>query len=203
MTRTSTTHLDPSAGTPPRRVARSGYTLLEVLIVMTISMLVAGLAVPKLDFGRLRSDAGVRAIRSALQQAQRHSVQSQFDVVVTFDLVNNRVRLLYDANNDGLVGTRERKRWINLAEGVRFAMPIAAVPGGAAGLKIAGPGLKTISGNPTITFHRNGSASTDLQIYLSTPRPRLPDFRAVTLLRNTGRTEWYRYTDKGWVEGGL
>ena len=202
MTRTPTTPHDPSAGTPPR-VARPGYTLLEVLIVMVISVLVAGLAVPKLDFGRLRSDSGVRAIRSALQQAQRHSVQHQFDVVVTFDLTKNRVRLLYDANNDGIVGARERKRWINLAEGVRFAMPIAAVPGGAPGLKIAGPGLKTISGNPTITFHRNGSASTDLQIYLSTPRPRLPDFRAVTLIRNTGRTEWYRYSAQGWVEGGL
>jgi prepilin-type N-terminal cleavage/methylation domain-containing protein len=202
MIRTSTRHHDRSPGAPPH-AARPGYTLLEVLIVMTLSVLVASLAVPKLDFGRLRSDAGVRAIRSALQQAQRHSVQSQFDVVVTFDLVNNRVRLLYDANNDGIAGTRERRRWINLAEGVRFAQPIAAVPGGAPGLKIAGPGLKTISGNPTITFHRNGSASTDLQIYLSTPRPRLPDFRAVTLLRNTGRTEWYRYSATGWKEGGL
>ena len=202
MSRTLTPHHDGAAARLPRS-ARRGYTLLEVLIVMTISMLVAGLAVPKLDFGRLRSDSGVRAIRGALQQAQRNSVQHQFDVVLTFDLTGNRVRLHYDANNDGLVGARERRRWINLAEGVRFAQPIAAVPGGASGLKVAGPGLKTVSGQPTITFHRNGSASTDLQIYLSAPRPRLPDFRAVTLLRNTGRTEWYRYSSTGWKEGGL
>ena len=171
--------------------------------MMTVMSLVAALAVPKLDISRYRSDSAVRLLRTTLQQAHRLSVQSQFDVVMSFDISQHRIRVIYDANNDGRANTGERVRWISFPDGVRFSVAPMALPGAPSGLRISGPALKTVDGLPTITFHRNGAASTDAQIYLAAGRELPRDFRAVTLVRNTGRTDWFRFAGTNWKPGGL
>jgi prepilin-type N-terminal cleavage/methylation domain-containing protein len=187
----------PGGGTP------RGFTLMEMLIVLTVMSLVAALAVPKLDLSRYRSDAAVRLLRTTLQQSQRLSVQSQFDVVLSFDISQHRVRVIYDANNDGIASTGERVRWVPFHDGVRFSVAPMALPGAPSGLHVSGPALKTVDGMPTLTFHRNGAASTDAQIYLAAGRQLPRDFRVVTLVRNTGRTDWYRFAGNKWKPGGL
>src|SRR4051794_6372065 len=84
---------------------RSGFTMLEVVVVLLITGIVAGLAIPRIDITRYKADAVVTSVRSAMQQAQRASLVAQYDVIVSFDITGGRIRIAWDANNDHYITT--------------------------------------------------------------------------------------------------
>jgi prepilin-type N-terminal cleavage/methylation domain-containing protein len=182
---------------------RPGFTLIEMAVVLTLTGIIAALAYPRIDASRYKADSVVTAVRSVMQQAQRASLVSQHDVIVSFDLTSHRVRVVWDANNDHLIGVTERVTWTTLTSGNRFATPPMGIHGTVESA-VVGSNIRLLTDMPTVTFHRDGSLSSDLEIYMSTVA--LPvRWRAVTVVQATGRTDWYRkgLKDARWVAGVL
>ena len=190
----------------PRRPPRepSGFTLVELLIVLSLVAIAAGLVLPRYDMAPMRVDAGVRLLHGTLQQAQRMAVQHQHDMIVSIDVPGRRIRLAEDSTNDQRADEGERSRWLPLDEGVAFVAPPAPVPGSPGGGPVAGTRLRTIDGMPSVVFHRNGAASTDLAVTLAAERARprgAAEHRAVTVIRSTGRIERFRWAGGQWAAG--
>lgn len=183
---------------------RAGFTLIEILIVVVLIALVAGIAVPKLNVSKFKADAGARLLVSTLQLAERTAVQRQHDVVVSFDYTRNRMRIHEDRNNNRTVNAGEPVRYRSLEEGVRFATPPRNLSGGTSGLAaVTGADIRTIDGMPTIIVHRDGSTNTSAEIFVTTPRTVVTDFRGVRLAQATGRLTWWIYNASGsWTEMG-
>ena len=70
---------------------RRGYTLVELLITITVLGIAAAVAVPMMgDSGVLRVQAAVRTLVADLTTAQSDAIALQRGRAVTFDIANNR-----------------------------------------------------------------------------------------------------------------
>jgi prepilin-type N-terminal cleavage/methylation domain-containing protein len=179
----------------------SGFTLFELLVTMSVMSILAAIALPRVNLHQFRVDAGIRLTQSALQQSARLAVQRQHDVYVSFDVPRKRLLIVDDKNNNGSADGDEKQQWQVLEDGVRFAAPPQAIPGNNLAA-IAGSNLKAIGGFPTIIFRRDGAASTDLQVYVTSTRPDAVDFKALSVTRSTGHVDYYSYVTGRWQRGG-
>jgi hypothetical protein len=121
-------------------------------------------------------------------------------VIVSFDTDNNKVRTVEEANNNGSINSGERVTWVNLESGAHFAIPPAGVWGSVSGA-VVGSGLGTVSGLPSVIFRRDGAASSDVEIYITSKRAGANDFRGITVVQATGRTDWYKLIASKWLAG--
>jgi prepilin-type N-terminal cleavage/methylation domain-containing protein len=198
---------EPLMRCQPRQPAvnRPGYTLMEIVVVLMLTGIVAALTYPKIDVGRYKADSVVTTVRSVMQQAQRASLVSQHDVIVTFDTEANEIRVAWDKNNNKVLDPGERVTNTKLSSGNKFAKPDMGVRG-AVNAAVVGANVKMVESKPTVTFHRDGSLSSDLEVYMSTIGSPIR-WRAVTVVQATGRTDWYRKGSKPgenhWVAGVL
>ena len=62
---------------------------------------------------------------------------------------------------------------------------------------VVGSALKVVDGLPSVIFHRDGSTSSDMEIYMSSSYRVRPAFSVVTVTRSTGRSELYRLSGTG------
>jgi hypothetical protein len=137
---------------------------------------------------------------SSLAAAQNRAVLGQHDVVVAFDTLAGSARIHLDANNDGHVQSGEQTRVVEIGEGISFSR--GAAPERALGQRGV-TFTRLQDGLPSVTFHRNGSASQAGVIYL-TPgsdgalSPDLRHARAVEVARSTGRTTCFSLRDGAW-----
>lgn len=182
--------------TSPR--ARRGMTLLELVVVLIMVSIIAGMAIPKLNYERYRADAALRTVRSILQGAQRNAIMRQTDVVVAFDQPNKKMLIIEDTNNNCVYDTGERLTARPLEEGAKFAVPTAGY-GSTPSTAVSGTNMCTIRGLPAIQFLRDGAASTDLDVYLTSSRGVKVDFRLVRVTMATGRTDAYRFSGSTWA----
>jgi prepilin-type N-terminal cleavage/methylation domain-containing protein len=182
---------------------RSGFSLIEIAVVLVLVGILGALAYPRIDVGRYKADSVVTTVRSALQQAQRAALVSQHDIIVSFDLSGNRVRLAWDANNSHEIDAGERVTWTPLSTGNRFAPPPVGIHG-SVDKAVVGSNVRQMGEMPTVTFHRDGSLSSEVEIYMSTASAPIR-WRAVTVVQATGRTDWYRKntTAAAWISGVL
>ena len=108
--------------------------------------------------------------------------------------------MVEDLNNNSQLDAGERTSWYHLDAGQKFIGAPAALPGGGTSrVSLSLP--RTVDGMPSIIFRRDGAASSDLQAYLSGPAG-TTTARAISVVRATGRTEWFRYDGAGWKQGG-
>ena len=184
-----------------RLAPSKGFSLIELLIVISIMSVLAAIALPKINLHQFRIDAGVRVVQSALQQAERYAVQRQHDIVVSFDVPGKRIVIIDDQNNNGAADAGEKVMVRPLEDGVQFAKPPAAIGGGVVA-GIAGGQLQTLGGYPSIIFHRDGATSTDLQVYITSTRPDATDFKALNVTQSTGHVDYYSYRTGAWKRGG-
>jgi len=181
------------------RGTHGGFTLIEVLMVVTLIALVASFAIPKIDFTRYRVNAATRGLTGLLNRAQRLAVTDQSNVNVVFDLTNATVTLHEDANNDNVRDAGERVRSYPLGEGAAFGL-------GGAPTRSYTPGPITFtrrySSSPELIFRRDGSASESGAIYVTSIRAtrdaKPADTRSVETVASTGRVEWYLYDGSNW-----
>jgi prepilin-type N-terminal cleavage/methylation domain-containing protein len=199
---TSFTNASPKDVTAPRSSRRKGFSAIELLIVCAIVGIFATLAYPRVNFTQFQVDSGARTIRVALQNAERLAVTRQYDVVVSFDVPNKRVRIVEDGNNNDIVDGGERVTYAALEDGVHFKIPPAGLSGPVAA-SVIGSNLKTVDGMPTIVFRRDGAASSDLEVYLASSKELANDWRAIQVVQSTGRTDWYRYLNNLWKAGSI
>jgi prepilin-type N-terminal cleavage/methylation domain-containing protein len=181
-------------------MGRKGFTIVELIVVLTVVGVLASIAAPRIALGRLRTDSAVHEVMASLGAAQRLAVLRQHDVVVFFDLDGRGLRIHRDGDNDGVVDPGEDVRFLQLPETVGFGL------GGA-------PGLSGDSGATTVTFsddgagsrlvfHRNGSGSEAGRIYLRPVEgPQSGDAsstRALTVERSTGEVRCLSYRTGSW-----
>ena len=177
----------------------SGFTLAEVLVVLVIIGIMATMALPRLDFAGQRSSGAMQFVGTTLLGAQRGAVTRQHAVVVAFDQPGRSIRLHYDRDNDARIDAGEEVRREFLDEGVVFGL------GGASAHPVGSRAVTFThrqDGLPAVTFHRNGSASEEGGIYLTTRRSltaaHTRDARLVLVDRATGRPSWLHYTGTEW-----
>ncbi len=203
----SETQLAPAACAGSRD-RRRGFTVIEMVIVVTMVAIVTAIAMPKVNYTAWRVDVGARGIRAALQKAGTLAVASQHNMLVAVDVPNGRLFIVEDVNNNLQADPGERVTSVALQDGVVFAVPggtwaSAPAPTGA----ITGTSLATINVNgqslPGFVFRCDGAASTDAQIYVSSVRGLVTDFRGVNVTQATGRTDWYRDEGATWTAGGF
>lgn len=181
--------------------ASRGFTLVELIVAVSIMSVLAAVALPRINLHQFRIDAGVRRVQAALQQGARFAVQRQHDMVVGFDVPGNKVMVLDDRNNNGAIDGGERVMWHALEDGVRFVAPPAAIGSGNVGA-VAGAKLETLNGYPSVRFRRDGAASTDVQVYITSTRDVATDFKALSVTKSTGRVDYYSYRTGTWKKGG-
>jgi prepilin-type N-terminal cleavage/methylation domain-containing protein len=183
-------------------IRRAGFTLVEIAIVVMMIGLVAGIALPRLDLGKYRADSAAQTARGALQAAQRAALTRQYDVMVSVDAAGGRIRLVYDADGDGRLSSGERSTWQSLPDGSLFAAPSVGGLSGPNAKAFSGTAIRTVDGMPTLTYHRDGSASGDAELYVATRVGAKRAWRALQVTRATGRVDWFRF-GASWTRGGL
>lgn len=194
----------PRAYNATRRLRRA-FTLIEMMVVLVITGLMLAVSLSHIDPSKYRADAVAEIIRTTLQDAQRQAITRQYDMVVSFDTTGERVRVLWDANDDGQITPGERTVFHGLDVGILFTDPtVNGISGSPITKPVNGNGIATLTGYPTITFHRDGSVSTDAEIYVSIAARGHPDkiYRVITLVQSTGRVDWFRLNtgNNKWVQ---
>lgn len=193
----------PNRAVPVRQMPnRWAFTVIELMIVLAIIGIIAAFAYPKVNFTQFRVDAAARTLRVSLQNAERLAVTRQYDVVVSFDTANRRIRILEDNNNNATVDPGEHVVFTPLEDSVHFAIPPAGVSGSATSA-VNGSSIRTVDHMPTLIFHRDGAASSDADIYITSKRAINDDFRCVRVIQSTGRTLWWRYLNGTWEQASL
>jgi Tfp pilus assembly protein FimT len=177
--------------------------MVELMSVLVIVGIMAAIAAPRLDLSHYRVESAMQALGSTLLVAQRAAVVKQHDVVVSFDAAARMVHVHEDADNDARVDAGEYVKYRPLDAGVALGR------GGAPAFRIgAGPVsfTRVQAGRPAVTFHRNGTASEEGGVYLTSTRAarsggHAADARVIIVDRATGRPTWYNYTRLTWKRG--
>ncbi len=181
---------------------RRGLTLIEMVMVVVIIGIMAKVALPNFNINRYRADGAGRLARVILQEAQRNAITRQSNVIVSFDVSYNRFRIVQDYNNNDTINTTDLVQWRNMADGAVFAQPgwtgALGADSTAPTASFAGAQLVTISGLPTIIFRRDGSASTNFYLFVTTRATVATDFREIMCTASTGRCDLFKYNGKGW-----
>lgn len=177
--------------------ARRGFSLLELTVVLIMVGVIAAMAIPRLNYERYRADAAMRTVRSILQGAQRNAIMRQTNVVVAFDIAQRRLTIIEDANNNCVHNSGERLVRRPLEEGAKFALPTAGY-GSTPSVAVSGPNLCSIGGLPAVQFLRDGAASTDLDVYVTSSRGTATNFRLLRVTMATGRTDAFRFDGATW-----
>ena len=183
-----------------REPLRSGFTLVEVLFVMVMVVILASMMTPLFSPGRWRADSAVQELAAGLNAAQRLAVLRQHDVIVRFLLSERSVLILQDANNSGAQDDGEDGRTLDLPETVGFGSgTVPNLPAGAAPVSFPVRG-----GDPTLIFHRNGSANATGAVYLRPLEGEMSGapqgVRALTVERATGEVRCFSYRTGSWED---
>ena len=171
-------------------------------MVVSVMGILAALAMPRFRSAQFDADAGMRTIQSTLQQAQRAAIVRQTDVMVSFDTAGNRVRIVYDLNNNHQLDAGEETHWRSLEPGDRFVVPPVGVQMTATN-SVVGSAIATRDNYPTVFYHRDGAVSSELELYVTSHRADLTDIRALHVRQATGRVQLYRYNGSTWMGAGL
>jgi prepilin-type N-terminal cleavage/methylation domain-containing protein len=184
----------------PRK--RAGFSLVELVLVLLLVGVMAGIVIPVLRPEGFQMNSAVMEVATTLMAQQRNAALRQHDVVLAFDTAHRRIRVHEDRDNDGEMEDGERYWMVELDEGIAFGRGSSpARPLSSDALSLA----QSQDGLPSLTFHRNGSASEEAIVYLTSERSLVAgafeeDGRAVEIERATGRVVCLSYAPGFWQE---
>lgn len=162
-----------------RRGGARGFSVLEVLVVLVVIGVLAGLGIPAVvkSLGRLQLESGSRVCVSTLRRARNEAIRRGVPVVVGFDETRGALSVFADVDND--VGEPESDLMYNPCEGCVPARPARATdyelpssvlpgrvwfwgaedasPGGAGMVEGFTPAPDDPAANPLIVFDPDGS----------------------------------------------
>lgn len=178
--------------------ARLAFTIIEMAIALALMAIMAALALPAIDFNRLRMDGNARLVQNQLLWAQSQAVQRNMQVLVELYYDRKQFRIVEDSTADGSYTSGEREIYRSLSENMAFATPPSTIDG-ATPYYATGAGVSLVGGGnyPQITFYPNGSSSGDAVIYLGSPNGRVQDHRAIKVSGATSKMYFYRMGANG------
>jgi type II secretory pathway pseudopilin PulG len=186
------------------------FTLIEMVIVVCLIALITAMTLPQVNYTAYRVDSGARAVRAAFQRAENYAVTSQHNQLVAIDVPNGEVYIVDDVNNNLAADPGEHISAVPLQDGVIFATPPtsntwAGASLATAPLMAASVITVTINGNalPAFVYRSDGAASTSLQVYLTSMRRQVNDWRGVSVTQATGHVDWYKDQAGTWALAGL
>jgi type II secretory pathway pseudopilin PulG len=186
------------------------FTLIEMVIVICLIALITAMTLPQVNYTAYRVDSGARAVRAAFQRAENYAVTSQHNQLVAIDVPNGEVYIVDDVNNNLAADPGEHISAVPLQDGVIFATPPtsntwAGASLATAPLMAASVITVTINGNalPAFVYRSDGAASTSLQLYLTSMRRQVTDWRGVNVTQATGHVDWYKDQAGTWALAGL
>lgn len=183
-----------------RRRPAAGFTLIEILVVITIIGIIVGFAIPRLSTSGFKADAAARLVRMQMQLAQRSAITRQSNQVVDFDLTNNKIIVIQDDNSNNVLDAGERQQGRALEEGTKFVTPNWPGPNGVTpAAPISGTSLNTFNGLQGVIFRRDGSASSDLMVYVTNRDAVKTEYRAIQLTQTTGKTDMFKWNGSTWI----
>ncbi|HEY7637344.1 MAG TPA: hypothetical protein VH763_17460 [Gemmatimonadales bacterium] len=178
------------------------------MLAITLAGILMAMVVARVDVNRMQANSTVQMLSTTMVAAQREAITKQHDVILTFDQLNRRMRVLWDVNSNGTADAGEHTRMVYLDSRITFGL--GGAPARAFGLQPINFN-KTVGGLPALIFHRNGSASGVGGFYITTTRAIAEaakgslkfadDTRAIEIVRATGRSEWFRYSSPIWIRG--
>lgn len=181
--------------TTPRR---PGFTIIELAITLAIAAIVAAMALPAVDFNRMRMDSNARLVQNWFLGAQSRAVQRNMQVLVEVYYEQNQVRIIDDSTADGAYTSGETQSAQTLSEGMKFVTPPSTIDGATAYYATGtGISLSGAQNHPLIKFYPNGSTSGDAVFYLGSPQGRLKDNRAIKVTGSTSKMFFYRMRPDG------
>jgi prepilin-type N-terminal cleavage/methylation domain-containing protein len=190
---------------PDRWINTAAFSLIEIVTVLVVIGIILTIAMWKIDIAKYQINGDQQVVGTALISAQRQAIARQSNVIVVFDATHSTMRIINDANNNGSLDGTETERSIALGDRVRYGLGTApAMPWGASAISFTQ--LEGASGQPSVTFYRDGSASESRGIYLCSTRAQtdaayVRDVRAIHVERATGRAEWWHYDGSKWIRG--
>ena len=133
------------------------FTTAELLIAIAIISIASAILLSRVDYTTYRLDGAARGLRTTIQRAQSAAVTSQHNELIAFDVVNQRVYVIDDVNNNLAVDPGERITSATFQDGVVFGSPSdtwAGAPTPAAALTASAVTPVSVNGTtlPTIVF---------------------------------------------------
>jgi type II secretory pathway pseudopilin PulG len=188
------------------RTRRVGFTLFEIVGVLAIIGIAAGMAVYRVNYWRYRMDGNARLVQNFIIAAQQVAVRKNVQVQVMLDADGHRLRRIEDYNANGLMDTGDTAMYRPLQERARFAAPASTIDGASAAI-LTGPGARETGNALQRAFlispsgqllPASGSGAGDVVMYLGSPRGVATDARAVGVIGATGRTVFYSNARGSW-----
>jgi prepilin-type N-terminal cleavage/methylation domain-containing protein len=177
---------------------RTGFTIIELAITLAISAIVLAIALPAIDFNRMRMDSNARLVQNWLLGAQSRAVQRNMQVLIEVYYEQNQVRIVDDSSADGAYTSGENQSFQTLSEGMKFVTPPTTIDGSTAYYATgSGISLNGVQNHPQLKFYPNGSTSGDAIFYLGSPQGRLKDNRAIKVTGSTSKMYFYRMRPDG------
>ena len=179
---------------------RGGFTLIELIIAISMIGILAGIVLPRLRVERSQVDAAARTVGMALLTARADAVSRGHNVLVLFDTTRRVVRTVWDLNNNRRVDAGEKSRPFLLGERVVFGRGagVPAFEGATAQL----PSMLLSGSTPMLVVQRNGALDRAGIIYLTSRKGSAGigdiDARAVRLDRATGRATVFLFAGPEW-----
>lgn len=169
------------------------------MIVLTIMGVLMAVSIPRLNLSTPRVEAIAQQVQSVFQTAQRTSLTRQYDIIISIDTVRSELRIAEDVDNSGTIDAGEVRYWrpTGQAEGNIFAVPPVGINTPVVTTSVVGSSFSQVNGLPSITFHRDGSSSSDAEVYVANASKGRVEFRCITLTRSTGRSDMFKLSGSG------
>jgi prepilin-type N-terminal cleavage/methylation domain-containing protein len=192
------------------RAARTGFTMIEMAIVVGVVAILAAIAIPNIDFQRYRLDTGMRNVQNQMIAASYTAVQKNAPVIITFFYTQAQFRIVTDLNSSGTWNSNEPRNWRTLSEGVQFVVPPSTIDG-AYPYYATGPGIYYLNATgqtstcptcPTMSFYPNGSTSGDVVVYIGSGKNgQTSAYRAIQIFGATSKVfMWRMQSDGTWTK---